>query len=93
MKGIIDLQDGLTYNDLKVKYSWVLEANIEEAVIGERNNSLMWHGGKWNWGVWRSGIWKHGGMAHGTMAIGMVEVGGKAPGMGGKYIMASILSI
>lgn len=66
----IILVDGLTIEDLKIKYIWILNATIENAIIGENDYGLVWYKGDWmcgewvngTWysGTWHSGIWKNG---------------------------------
>jgi len=65
------LEDGLTMQDLEEKYPWVLEADIENAVIGLGNDRKI----KWYSGIWHDGIWKDGGFYGGTFAGGTWEYG------------------
>jgi len=69
------LEDGLTVDMLKSRYPWVLEANIENAVIGLNGNNICWYGGTWHDGVWRDGIWKMGTFAGGTWEDGRFYFG------------------
>ena len=59
------LVDGLTLETLSLNYSWILEAEITDAIIGTDNNGLLWYKGNWEcgrWfgGTWTSGVWKSG---------------------------------
>jgi len=65
------LLDGLTLDDLKAKYSWIFNAKIKNAVLGESSNRLVWYMGEWidgEWlgGIWYSGIWHNGIWERGT---------------------------
>ena len=44
------LFDGLTINDLIVRYPWILEAEISNAAIGLVDNELTWYSGVWECG-------------------------------------------
>ena len=54
------LFDGLTINDLIVRYSWILEAEISNAAIGLVDNELTWYSGIWECGRWFEGNWMSG---------------------------------
>lgn len=59
------LVDGLNIESLLLNYSWILEAEISEAIIGIDKNNLIWYKGIWEcgrWfgGTWISGTWKSG---------------------------------
>lgn len=63
------LIDGLDLNQIYQKFSWILEAEISEAVIGVDNDIIWykgvwesgrWFGGKWISGQWISGDWYSG---------------------------------
>jgi len=66
----ITLVNGMTIEKLKVKYIWIFNAVIEDAIIGEDEYGLVWYKGTWvcgDWvdgtwysGVWLNGIWKNG---------------------------------
>lgn len=62
--GIKSLTGG-TIEDLRRNFFWLLEADIEDAVIEIDSGYLYWysrdwHGGHWHDGVWHDGVW-HGG--------------------------------
>jgi len=65
------LVDGLTIDTLSVKFPWVLEAEIRNAIIGTDGSNVIWYKGIWEcgrWfgGTWISGIWKSGDWYSGT---------------------------
>jgi hypothetical protein len=69
-KEVLILVDKLTLDDIKAKYSWLLNAKFKDAIIGHRNNRIIWYSGEWidgewidgDWysGIWRKGIWEKG---------------------------------
>ena len=64
------LLDGLREEDLKAKYSWILNARYKNAIIGENSYGLVWYSGEWlngdwygdSWysGVFHEGLWENG---------------------------------
>lgn len=57
--------DGLTPEIIKRKYIWLLNALVENAIVGEDEYGLVWysgiwHAGEWEDGTWYSGIWEDG---------------------------------
>jgi hypothetical protein len=61
----ITLVDGLTPDKIKRRYIWLLNATVENAIVGEDDNGLVWYSGNWlsgDWegGTWYSGIWYNG---------------------------------
>jgi len=57
--------DGLTPEKIKYKYIWLLNALVENAIVGEDDYGLVWYsgtwyGGEWEDGTWYSGIWYDG---------------------------------
>lgn len=54
------LIDGLDLVQLNDKYSWILDAEISNAVIGQKDDKLIWYKGTWNCGRWFGGIWNSG---------------------------------
>jgi len=60
------LIDNLSIIDINNKYKWILEAEIENALIGQDANgnlqwySGIWHCGRWFGGQWYSGTWRSG---------------------------------
>lgn len=64
------LVDGLTLVDLSTKYPWILDAEIENAVIGEDSNGLVWYAGDWICGTWKDGTWYSGRFFDGVWVAG-----------------------
>ena len=65
------LVDGLTVDTLSLSYSWILEAEIRNAIIGTDGTNIVWYKGIWEcgrWfgGTWISGTWKSGDWYGGT---------------------------
>ena len=65
------LVDGLTVDTLSLRYSWILEAEIRNAIIGTDGTNIIWYKGIWEcgrWfgGTWISGTWKSGDWYGGT---------------------------
>lgn len=59
------LVDGLNFDDLGNTYQWLLEAEIDNAIIGKDDTGIIWYQGLWNCGrffgsKWYSGIWRGG---------------------------------
>ena len=52
--------DGLTPDIIKRKYIWLLNAIIENAIIGQDNYGLVWYSGTWKAGEWEDGTWYSG---------------------------------
>lgn len=56
----ITLVDGLTIERLKIRYNWIFNATIDNAIIGEDENGLVWYTGNWYCGDWINGTWYSG---------------------------------
>lgn len=54
------LVDGLTVQQLELKYYWILNADMRNAIIGENDNGLVWYQGDWLCGTWLDGTWYSG---------------------------------
>ena len=55
------LVDGLSLEELTNRFSWILEAEIGNAVIGrDSNGGLIWYSGDWFCGRWFNGTWYSG---------------------------------
>ena len=65
------LVDGLTLQSLSQKYPWVLEAEIENAIIGEDARGLVWYAGDWICGTWKDGTWYSGRFFDGIWVTGL----------------------
>lgn len=55
-----ELVDGLDIISINEKYSWIFEADIDNAIIGEDTNGLVWYSGDWSCGRWFEGTWYSG---------------------------------
>jgi hypothetical protein len=74
--GIKELQDGLTIEQIKKDFPWLLKAKIKDAVIGTaqmpRYVALVWYDGTWKGGTWKKGNkWMDGIWEDGTWDGGM----------------------
>lgn len=56
------------------KFYWLLDSEIESAVIEFKNNTLIWHSGDFYSGEWEYGIFKDGNF-HGNFINGIFEGG------------------
>lgn len=55
------LIDGLNIDTINSQFSWLLEAEISDALIGiSEKNELIWYKGNWIFGRWFGGIWQSG---------------------------------
>ena len=57
------LVDGLNIDTVNLLYSWLLEAELSDAVIGldgDGNGDLVWYKGTWLYGRWFGGTWQSG---------------------------------
>lgn len=52
--------DGLSLTEVNRKFSWLLEAEISNAVIGRDNDGPIWYSGTWKCGRWFGGTWISG---------------------------------
>jgi hypothetical protein len=62
--------DGVSIETIRIRYNWLLNAKIKNAIIGEDSYGLVWYMGEWicgewvdgTWysGTWYSGVWKNG---------------------------------
>lgn len=73
--GIKELRNGLTLEILKEKHSWILVAKIENAILGLKDDTIIWYNGTWEFGIWESGIWKNGWWEDGIWKDGTWEKG------------------
>lgn len=65
------LVDGLTLEELSSKYSWILEAEISDAIIGKDSNGVIWYSGIWRCGRWFGGTWMSGTWLSGDFYSGV----------------------
>lgn len=55
------LIDGLNIEIINSQFSWILEAEISDALIGlSDKNELIWYKGDWIFGRWFGGTWQSG---------------------------------
>ena len=54
------LVDDLTLNDVYETFPWLLEGNINEAIIGRNFEGIVWYKGIWECGRWFDGLWLSG---------------------------------
>ena len=63
---------GLTLDKVKIKYNWIFNAKIRDAIIGEDQNGLVWYSGTWENGTWENGTWYSGTFLEGRWKNGNV---------------------
>ena len=88
--GIKELKDGLTIEQIKKEFSWILKAKIKGAILGFKHdkwrneNRFVWYDGVWYDGVWEgrisdaiwyTGTWKNGVWKDGVWYDGIWEDG------------------
>jgi hypothetical protein len=66
----ITLVDGMSIDKLKIRYNWIFNATIEDAIIGEDSYGLVWYSGNWICGDWYNGTWYSGNFQSGTWKDG-----------------------
>lgn len=54
------LVDDLTLTDIYERFSWLLEGNITDAIIGRNSLGIVWYKGLWECGRWFGGTWLSG---------------------------------
>ena len=52
--------DGLTLEKVKIKYNWLLNAKVKDAIVGENDRGIVWYFGDWICGEWYDGTWYSG---------------------------------
>jgi hypothetical protein len=56
-----ELVDGLSLEELTNNFSWVLQAEISNAILGrDKNGNFIWYSGIWHCGRWFGGTWYSG---------------------------------
>jgi hypothetical protein len=63
--------NGLTYERVKMKYNWLLNAKIRDAIIGEDARGIVWYFGDWYCGEWLDGTWYSGNFYDGVWKNGL----------------------
>ncbi|MFW6225976.1 MAG: hypothetical protein ACOC3V_03380 [bacterium] len=61
---------GTTLDDIKIKYGWLLNAEVDNAIVGEDENGLVWYSGDWIGGIWENGTWYSGNFHDGRWKRG-----------------------
>jgi hypothetical protein len=75
------LVDGLSITEFYQRYSWALEGVINEAIIGQDENGLIWYKGLWECGRWFGGSWLSGTWLSGDWYSGFwtsIKISGNA---------------
>lgn len=67
---VFKLIDGLTIEKIRIKYNWILNADIENAIIGQDSYGLVWYKGIWKDGTWYDGTWLSGQFLNGRWKNG-----------------------
>lgn len=62
--------NGLTLEKVKIKYNWILNSKVKNAIIGENNNGIVWYSGDWVCGTWLNGTWYSGNFYSGIWKNG-----------------------
>lgn len=62
--------DDLTLETVKIKYGWLLNAKVKDAIVGQDDNGLVWYFGDWLCGEWYDGTWYSGNFYSGTWRNG-----------------------
>jgi len=70
-RSVIDIERLL----IKNYFHWVVDAEIENAKIEIKNNTLIWYSGTWYAGTWEFGIWVDGIWVSGLWKNGIWEGG------------------
>ena len=52
--------DGLTLSKMLEKYSWIVESEVSNGLVGEDSNGLVFYSGIWKCGRWFNGTWYSG---------------------------------
>jgi hypothetical protein len=66
------LVDGLSLEELTNNFSWVLEAEISDAILGrDKDGGLIWYSGIWHCGRWFGGTWYSGSWVSGDWYRGV----------------------
>jgi hypothetical protein len=52
--------DGLSLQEVEEKFSWLLQSETSNAIIGRDDKGLVWYSGMWRCGRWFGGTWISG---------------------------------
>lgn len=64
------LVDGLSIDKLKIRYNWIFNAVIDNAILGENSDGLVWYSGTWINGEWYGSTWYSGDFEAGVWKNG-----------------------
>jgi len=70
-KSNITFVNGLTLERVKIKYNWLLNAKVKDAIIGENERGIVWYFGDWICGEWVDGTWYSGNFYDGVWKNGL----------------------
>ncbi len=56
----IQFVDGLFLQDIEQNFSWFLQAETSNAIVGKNDNGIVWYSGVWKCGRWFGGTWISG---------------------------------
>ncbi len=63
--------NGMTLEKVKIKYNWLLNAKVKDAIVGEDSRGLVWYFGDWYCGEWYDGTWYSGNFYDGLWKNGL----------------------
>ena len=63
--------DGLSLEEVSKNFSWFLEAEVSNAIIGRNDSGLVWYNGIWRCGRWFGGTWLSGRWVTGDWYAGV----------------------
>ena len=63
--------NGLTLERVKIKYNWLLNAKVKDAIVGEDDRGIVWYFGDWYCGEWKDGTWYSGNFHSGIWENGL----------------------
>lgn len=70
-KSNVTFVNGLTLEMVKIKYNWLLNAKVKDAIIGQNDRGIIWYFGDWICGEWEDGTWYSGNFYNGTWKNGL----------------------
>ena len=63
--------NSLTLEEVKMKYNWLLNAKVNDAIVGENTRGIVWYFGDWYCGEWEDGTWYSGNFYDGIWKNGL----------------------
>ena len=70
-KSNVTFVNNLTLEKVKMKYNWLLNAKVKDAIVGEDARGLVWYFGDWYCGEWKDGTWYSGNFYDGVWDNGL----------------------